>query len=52
MGKLENAKELKVRERRSGKERVNEQKKCLEVCFISSEFHRQHLILRSYQLLR
>jgi len=51
-GNIKNAKQLKVREIRNGKERVNGQKKCLEVCFIGSEFHRQHFILKSYQLLR
>jgi len=49
---IKNIKELKVRERRNGKERVNEQKKCLEVCFIGNEFHRQNFILKSYQVLR
>jgi hypothetical protein len=39
---IESVKELKVRDRKNGKERVNEQKKSLEVCFRGSEFHRQH----------
>jgi len=39
---IESVKELKVRDRRNGKGRVNEQKKCLKVCFRGSEFHREH----------
>ena len=43
--------ELNVTER-SGKQQINEQKVCLEMCFIGNEFHRPHFILKSYSLLR